>query len=64
MKRIDDIKKVVQHRKEVQRIAKEKGLSFPFQHLGIFLIKKKQQSIGNLQDSQNLKSRLMLMILG
>ena len=30
MKRIDDIKKVVQHRKEVQRIAKEKGLSFPF----------------------------------
>lgn len=30
MKRIDDIKKVVQHRKEVQRIAKEKGLSFSF----------------------------------
>lgn len=30
MKRINDIKKVVQHRKEVQRIAKEKGLSFPF----------------------------------
>ena len=30
MKRIDGIKKVVQHRKEVQRIAKEKGLSFPF----------------------------------
>lgn len=30
MKRIDDIKKVVQHRKEVQRIAKEKGLSFTF----------------------------------
>lgn len=30
MKRIDDIKYVIKHRKEVQRIAKEKGLSFPF----------------------------------
>lgn len=30
MKRIDNIKYVIQHRKEVQRIAKEKGLSFPF----------------------------------
>lgn len=30
MKRIDDIKNVIRHRKEVQRIAKEKGLSFPF----------------------------------
>ena len=34
MKRIDDIKKAVQHRKEVQRIAKEKGLFFPFTIFG------------------------------
>ena len=30
MKRIEDIKYVMRHRKEVQRIAKEHGYSFPF----------------------------------
>lgn len=30
MKRIEDIKYVIRHRKEVQRIAKEHGYSFPF----------------------------------
>ena len=30
MNRIDEIKNTIRHRKEVQRIAKEKGYSFPF----------------------------------